>query len=232
MESNEYTKKFIMINKSFMDDIEEYTHREKFVYTILSALRNDLTMTSVISVDILANLLGLSLHTKNRTAIKELLISMEEKGLIKLYEDITASNPIEAKDIKVNGVYAIITCDLDTDDNTFSIVELEYLQKFINMDEKGKELYFSIYMYIIKHLFNGDSNRKYAFPTIDNIGKDTGINRKTVMKYIDVMRDQCILYYETVKIGANKDKNLYGKWHNKNEVSDAIRRIESGEEIF
>ena len=232
MESNEYTKKFIMVNKSFMDDIEEYTHREKFIYTIINALRNDLTMTSVISVDILANLLGLSLHTKNRTAIKDLLISMEEKGLIKLYEDITGVKPIEAKDIKVNGIYAIITCDLDVNDKTFSIVELEYLHKFINMEEKSKELYFSIYMFIIKHLFNGDSNIKYAYPTIESISDATGINRKTVMKYIDVMRDQSILYYETVKIGTDKDKNLYGKWHNKHEVSEAVRRIENGEEMF
>lgn len=230
-EVREYSKEYIMVNKEFISDTENYTHREQFIYTVLQGIKNDLSQSSIISIDMLTEILGLSAQTKNRTAVKELLLSMEEKNLISVYEDVLCTRKINVSDIKVTGTYAIRINEVDTERNYFTILELKYLYQFINMKEKYKELYFAIYINIVSRLYNNETSRKFAFPNIDTIERETGINKKTIMKYVSILKDNSILYYETVRIGKDKDKNLYGKWHDISHVSEAVRRVENGEEI-
>lgn len=230
-EVTEYVKDFIMVNKEFMSDNETYTHREKFIYTILQGIRNDLTGTSVISIDLLAGMLGLSSHTKNRTAIKESLASMEEKNLISLYSDVMGQNVVKVNEMKVTGIYAVRLYDAETKHQYFTMLELMYLRQFIKLDEKNKELPFSIYMNIVSRLYNSESSRKFAFPNIETIAEETALHKKTVMKYLEMLKSNNILYYETVHLGKDKDKNLYSKWHHSLFVTDAVKRIEAGERL-
>lgn len=223
-----YAKEFIMVNKEFMADTENYTHREQFVHTLLQGLRNDLTETATISIDMIADLLGLSYHTKNRTAIKEVLISLEQKGLISVYEDIFGTKPVSATDIKVNGTYSIRLHEMQTDEDYFAKIELNYLRQFVLMKEKSKDISFAVYFKIISHLYNNDSSRRFSFPNIETIERDVGVNKKTVMKHINLLMENEIIYYETVRLGKHKDKNLYSKWHDMIHVSDAVRKIENG----
>lgn len=227
----QYRKEYIMINKEFIADNSLYEHKEHFVYTLLCAVRNDLTNTTIISIDMIAEILGLSLHTKNRAVVKDVLSSMEEKGLITLYKDMLSTQTMLASDMKVSSSYSVFVHEPKSEEDYFSIVEFEYLNKFIAMKEKNKELSFAIFMNLISRLYNNESSRKYTFPNIDTIEKETGIDKKTITKHINRMKENEIIYYETARISYSKEKNIYSKWHNRKYVSTAVRRVESGESI-
>lgn len=223
-------KEFIIVQNQFVQNTDDYSYREQFVYILLSSMRDDLFKVTTTSVDMLASILGLSLHSKNRAVVKEMISSMEEKGLISLYEDVMKTKPVDLSKIKVSNAYSIDVKDVEIDslDKSFTKVDIKDLLKFIGLDDKGKELSFSVYFNIIRRIFDNEYNRRYSFPSIETISKETGINRKTIMKHLKLLMDNEILYYETVSLGKYKDKNLYSKWDNKQCVSDAVAQIECG----
>ncbi|MEH7210074.1 hypothetical protein V7094_28365, partial [Priestia megaterium] len=79
---------------------------------------------------------------------------------------------------------------------------------------------------IIQRIFEGESNLDYSYPNIDTIEAQTGINRKTVMKYIRVLKEHEILYYEKVRKGEHKDKNYYTRWKDRGCLISALHSNE------
>jgi DNA-binding transcriptional regulator YhcF (GntR family) len=226
-------KDFIIVRNKFMDDIDSYSYREQFIYCMLLGLSNDLTKSTIISIDMLTSLLGLSMHTKNRTAVKDTLCSMEEKGLISLYEDILNTKPINAIDMKVTNPYSVVVNEVQVNDleKRFTMIHMRDMLKFMKMEEKYKELSFAIYFNIIKRIYTNEYSVKYSYPCIKTIEEDTGINQKTIIKHIKILKDNEILYYETVRIGKYRDKNYYSRWEDMEHVIEAVKMAEQGMEF-
>ncbi|MFJ8247312.1 hypothetical protein [Peribacillus asahii] len=218
-------KNYVMIYDDFMNDVESYSHREQFYYVLFKSMVNGITRSSTINIDMMAGIMGLSSHSKNRTAMKELLVSMEEKKLLLLYEDIMMRKEISAKDVKATGVYhAKIT---EMSGHSFTKIYYEDIYKFLDSDEKSKDLMFSIYFNIIHRIFESESSSPYSYVTIDTIKKETGFDKKTIMKHIDNLKESKIIYYETVKEGVDKDKNYYVRWANRDVLIDILHPKEA-----
>jgi len=218
-------KKFIMIDNEFMAGTDMYSNREQFVYVLLKALENNVNGATVIHIESIASVLGLSSHSKNRTAIQNILLSLEEKNLLLLYTDLTMTKQIDVKDMKLTGVYYAKLVEVKGGQG-FTKIYYTDMDKFINMDEKYKDLMFVIYFNIIQRIFEGESNLDYSYPNIDTIEAQTGINRKTVMKYIRVLKEHEILYYEKVRKGEHKDKNYYTRWKDRGCLISALHSNE------
>lgn len=213
---------FIMIDNEFMAELEVYSNREQFVYMLLKGLANNVNGATVIHIESIASVLGLSSHSKNRSAIQNILLSLEEKKLLLLYEDLLMTKPIAVKDMKLTNMYYAKLADVKGGQGFTKIYYTE-LYKFISMNEKSKDLMFAIYFNIIQRIYDSESSKDYAYPSIDTIENETGINRKTIMKYIKVLRDHEIMYFETVREAEDRDKNYYSRWDDRERLMDALR---------
>jgi transcription initiation factor IIE alpha subunit len=67
-------------------------------------------------------------------------------------------------------------------------------------------------------MFANASSNKYTLPNIEDIEQETGINRKTITKYIKLLMDNELVYYETMRKATDKTKNVYGRWENRDIV--------------
>lgn len=222
----EEKKNFIKIYNAFMKDTETYNSREQFYYLIIKALSNNINNSSSINIDALASILGVSTHSKNRNAIKEVLLSMEEKRLLLLYEDIMLTKPISVKDMKVSAVY-YAKLHVMKGDNGFTKIYHYEVAKFIEIEDKSKDLLFAIYHNIIQRIYDSESSKDYSYVTIETIAKETGINRKTIMSKINTLFDSKILYYEKVNEGTDKDKNYYCRWKDRQLLIDTLHPSET-----
>lgn len=127
----------------------------------------------------------------------------------------------------MTGTYYASIADIEGDKG-FTKIYYSDLLKFIELDEKSKDLMFSVYFNIIKRIYDSDSSPDYSWVTIDTIEEEVGINRKTVMSKIAIMKEHELLYYETVSESADKDKNYYSRWNDRHMLIDALRPSESG----
>jgi hypothetical protein len=181
---------------------------------------------SSINIDTIAEILGVSTHTKNRIAIKETLLSMEEKGLILLYEDIVLTKKIAVADIKPSSTYHITTVDQE-EECGFTKIYYSDILRFVSIEDKAKDLMFSVYFNIIKRIYDSESSPDYSWVTIDTIEEETGVNRKTIMNRLPVMMENEMLYFEKVNEGAEKDKNYYSRWGDRQKLIDFLRSQQS-----
>lgn len=227
-EKERHLEQFIKINNDFMADVDIYSSKEQFYYFIIKGLANNLNKSSPINIDALAKILGVSTHSKNRNAIKDVLNSMEQKKLLLLYEDIQLTNLISVPEMKVSGVYYAKLLKAGTGEKGFTKIYYSELMKFINVKDKSKDLLFSIYFNIIHRIYESESSVDYSYVTIERIEKETGINRKTIMSKIAVMMENEILYYEKVSEGSDKDKNYYCRWEDREILINSLQMERDG----
>lgn len=213
---------FVKINNSFMAN-ESYSHREQFIYLVLKSMANSINGSTVVDIQQLASLHGLSSHSKNRKAMQSILISLVDKKLLLLYTDVMLSNPVEASEMKLTNVYYGRV--LDTGDPTRGFTKIYYsdVLKFLSIEEKSKDLLFAIYFNIIHRIYDSDKSSNYSWVTIEKIKSETGIDRKTIMDKIAIMKENEILYFEKVSESAIKDKNYYCRWIDRSKLIDALR---------
>ncbi len=210
-----------MIDNSFMEDIDTYENKDQFIYLLLKGMSNGVNGATVVHVDAIAEIMGLSSHTKNRTAIRNSLFSLEQNGLLLLYEDILLRKKIAVSDMKTAGTYFATIVEVKGDKG-FTKIYYDDLLKFIEVDEKSKDLMFAIYFNIIKRIYDSETSPDYSWVTIDTIEEETGINKKTVMSKIAIMKEKEIMYYEKVSEQADKDKNYYSRWNDRQLLIDAL----------
>lgn len=213
---------FIKIYNCFMADVETYSHREQFIYFLLKGMANNLNGATTVDIEQFSSLMGLSSHSKNRKAIQNTLLLLEEKKLLLLYEDMMLTKPISVSDMKLKSVYYGKVEDVKSDGRGFTKIYYSDIMKFLALDEKAKDLMFSIYFNIIHRIYDSDKSSDYSWVTIDTIEKESGINRKTIMDKIAIMKGVEILYYEKRREGAEKDKNYYCRWDDRHKMINQL----------
>lgn len=206
-----------MIDNGFMANVETYNSREQFIFFILKGLANNMNNASMVDTETIADIMGLSSHSKNRLAMQNTLVSLEEKKLLLLYKDLMLTQPISAKDMKTTKLYYGKLVDV-RGEHGFTKISYKVLHKFVGLKEKYKDLMFSIYFNIIQRIYDTDKSLDYSYATIETVEVETGINRKTIMKYLSIMKENKIIYYETISENSKKDKNYYSRWEDRQEL--------------
>lgn len=222
MGEQEY-RHFVKIYNDFMNNEERYSHREKFYYLMIKSLQNSVNRSSILSIDILAGIMGVSTHSKNRAIIKETLISMEENDLLLLYEDFAMKKRIAARDIKVASSYYAQLVSVANRVGGFTKIDYWDIERFAMMEDKSKDLSFAIYFNIIKRIYDTETSLDYSYVTIEVIEKETGINKKTIMSKIALLVDNKLLYCIKRSEGAEKDKNYYSRWSKRQTMIDSLK---------
>ncbi|MED4045145.1 hypothetical protein P4640_19265 [Priestia aryabhattai] len=217
-------RQHIQVDNNFMDN-KDYDNKEKFLALVFRTLENDMTNATPIGINHLLQILSLSDDKKNKASLKGTLVSMEEKGMMTVYEDFMCVSQIKPEDMKPAKMYYLKTHVSDKQekvDGMFTKFSREELMKFMVMKERNKHIAFAICFNIVKRLFESESSLKYAYPNITTIADEIGVDKKTVTKYIKVLKENEIIDYVTIREDRDKDKNYYVRWANRAVLKDFI----------
>jgi hypothetical protein len=225
----ERKESFIMFPKIILHEFD-YEGRDLDIchLAIIKSLANNFTRTAITSINDLMTMMGI--NSKNKEAsqkARESIIRLQEMKYIIVYVDRPKTKTVIA--LKPAQTYFI----KPTEENQSYFVKVfeSDIEKIVTMQSKHKSKLFIIYLAIVSHLFyyhNASMEHKSVFATIETIAKITGLDRRTVMKYIKLLHGAEVLFCITTKIHAKKDKNFYGRYKHKDLItSEAIQATES-----
>jgi hypothetical protein len=215
-EEKQDRRQFIKVYEEFMKE-EEYDSRDHFVYLLIKGFANQrFDGISIASVDSLLRILGFVVNSKNKAGIKESIEKLVRNRMIKMYADFMCTQ--EEQEVKYANTYFFKILDAPYKGDYFTKIFYEDFYKLISMEEKNKMKVFSIYYNIISRMFANASSDKFTLPNIEDIEQETGINRKTITKYIKLLMDNELVYYESMRKAIDKTKNVYGRWEHRDIV--------------
>jgi hypothetical protein len=211
----ESKESFIMISKSLIETKHLGKNGELDVYhlAIIKTLANNFQGVAYTGVTHLMRFIGMSTEqnsTKVRT--KESLLRLQEKGHIDIYEDITMESMVY--DLKLANNYFFKPTGKDEQYN-FAKVFYKDIQKIVEMKSDYKPKIFATYLNMIGNVFYTVSNNPMAYTSIDTIVKNTKINRKSVVGYLNALHDKEILYFLHFIINNSTTKNYCTRWIHK-----------------
>ncbi len=167
-------------------------------------------------------------NTRMIQKIKETLIQMNGK-LIDLYEDRNCIK--EVKKLDNNTVYFALFKNESPEENFFIVTDDE-IDKIINIATSKKipkENILSQFLYICKSFNNNKNNETYKTCRvgIDTIEKYIDIDRKTVMRYNQLLENELLLLIHSEGATLNKDTyktscNIYARVNNVEEFNKVI----------
>lgn len=213
---------YIMVYKDFMSD-SRFESRDQFVHLIIKSLANQrFGNTSIVSIDSIAKILGVVANSRSKQMVNESMTRMMDSGIIEVYENMICSERVES--IKNSESYFVKVNDESYRSSYFTKVYYEDIYKIMLIEEKNKHKLFSVYYNIISRIYSSVSSDKYTLPNIEDIEDETGVNRKTVSKYLEILMDKKLIYYETMRMARDKTKNVYGRWDDRGAVRDFSSR--------
>lgn len=227
---------YIEVDNDFIWNIKEYNHKKQFLTVLLRSLSINPTNSARVGINSLLKMLSLSEDKKNKASLKETLVEMEKQGVIFIFEDFMKMNKIQAENmkyandyfIKVSRVSDAKTIFNETTDekkkNNFTKIEFDVMMKFIKMEERNKAIAFSVYYNLVHWIWEGVSNWKVSNPTILTIAKATGLDKKTVTKYVKVLMENELIFYKTIREGT-QEKNYYCKWEDREYFDDQVEAL-------
>jgi len=78
--------------------------------------------------------------------------------------------------------------------------EIDFILEYCKKNKINKYLIIHMYLYILSCIDNNkqDEDYKLAYPSVEKIANELEISENTVLKYIDVLRENKLLYYNNV----------------------------------
>jgi hypothetical protein len=212
---------YIDICNDFMRS-REYTAQDKFVYMILKSMSfsNNRSYNGIapFSVEVILSMIGFVINTKNKNSIKESVDKLINTEMIEVYEDFLGRVKVDS--VKLSNVYFVRVTDNES--CTYTRIYQSEAYKLMTMDNKNKAKLFTVFMEIVSYIYVNETSVRYAFPNIETIENNTGVNRKTIMKYIQQLKDEQVLYFESYKKGS-KEKHVYSRWNEQKYVKRYVQ---------
>ncbi|MDN3362210.1 hypothetical protein LZP85_06895 [Priestia flexa] len=231
--------KYVEVNNDFIWNIEEYCYKEQFITVLLRTLSINPMGSARIGVNSLLQMLSLSDDKKNKASLKETLVEMEKKGMIFIFKDFSKINQIQAGDMKYANDYFIEVShvshaktifgknDEGKAKNNFTKISFDVMMKLVAMNERNKSIAFSVYFNIVHWIWEGVSNWRVSNPTIKKLVEATGLDKKTITKYVKVLMEYELIYFETIREEYDKEKNYYCKWEDKDSFKEHVKALQN-----
>jgi nitrogenase subunit NifH len=220
-------KPYIKIYDSFMED-KDYAeddkdidvHRDQFVLLIIKGFAQQrFNDVSVLGVDAILRAIGFVVNSRNKKHIKESIESLINRGVIKMYEDLTCEN--EVREVEHWNTYFFkVTddCYKEMGNGYFTKIYYKDFYNILTMDDKRKAKMFAVYHSIISEIYDSESSDKYTLITTDKIVEKSRLNRKTVSGYFSELEKHKLVFYRQKKWKKDKIKNVYSRWEHQNIV--------------
>ncbi|QGQ44747.1 hypothetical protein [Metabacillus sediminilitoris] len=191
---------------------------EAYIYSILNK-NSLLDGGAMVHLPQLAEMLGIANRTENRDKIKQSLANLESNLGLEFFVDFKLKKRINLLELKgTQYFYAKVPL---VEDN-FVKMSLEDFNKLVYFEEREcKQMIMFQYLYIVGMVNESGKERKISYPTIEQIAEATGFDRKTVIRYNDILIKYELIYIDTVTINE-KSKNIYSRWNDKEDVLEAV----------
>ncbi len=216
----ERTESFIMFPKILL---HEYDYEDRSLdichLAIIKSLANNFTNTAITSINDLMTIIGINFKNKEASQkARESILRLQAMKYINVYVDRPKTKTIT--DLKHAQTYFIQPTEVNED--TFVKVFETDIEKIVTMQSKHKSKLIMIYMAIVSHLFyyhEATMEHKSVWVTIETIAKITGLDRRTVMKYIKLLHEAEVMFCITTRVHAKKNKNFYGRYKHKEMIT-------------
>lgn len=230
---------YVEVDNNFIWNIEDYNCKEQFITVLLRTLSMNPMGSARIGINSLLQMLSLSEDKKNKASLKETLVAMEKKGMIIIFEDFIKMNQIQAEDMKYANDYFIEVSDISDAKtisgenaegkvkNNFTKVSFDVMMKLIAMKERNKSIAFVVYFNIVHWIWEGVSNWSVSNPTIEKLAEATGLDKKTITKYVKVLMENELIYFETIREEYDKEKNYYCKWEYRESFKEDVKALQN-----
>ncbi|WP_028390712.1 hypothetical protein [Bacillus cihuensis] len=190
---------------------------EAYIYSILSK-SSLLDGGAMVHLPQLAEMLGIGNRTENRNKIKQSLENLGSNLGFEYYTDFQLKKSLNLLELK-GSQYFYAKVPL-VEDN-FVKMSLRDFNKLVFFQEKEcKQMFMLQYLYIVGMVNEGGKERKISYPTIEQIAEATGFDRKTVIRYNEILTKNEIIYIETVNI-KDKSHNIYSRWSDREDLIEA-----------
>lgn len=196
---------------------------------IIKSLANNFTNTAITSINDLMTVIGV--NPKNKEAnlkTRESILRLQTLDFIIVYEDRLKTKKVS--NLKPAKTYFIQPND-DYKDNFIKVFESDIERVLTTLETKHKSKVFLIYLSIVSYLYYREDwsmENKAAYPSIETIASYTGIDRRTVMKYIKHLHEAEVLFCITIKVHSKKNRNFYGRYKHKEIITrEAIQEAET-----
>ncbi|EMN7731564.1 hypothetical protein WB980_004976 [Bacillus cereus] len=230
---------YVEVDNNFIWNIEDYNCKEQFITVLLRTLSMNPMGSARIGVNSLLQMLSLSEDKKNKASLKETLVAMEKKGMIIIFEDFIKMNQIQAEDMKYANDYFIEVSNISDAKtifgenaegkakNNFTKISFDVMIKLIAMKERNKSIAFAVYFNIVHWIWEGVSNWSVSNPTIEKLAEATGLDKKTITKYVKVLMENKLTYFETIREEYDKEKNYYCKWEYRESFKEDVKALQN-----
>ncbi|WP_350300243.1 helix-turn-helix domain-containing protein [Peribacillus frigoritolerans] len=216
----EKTESFIMFPKILLHE-HDYEGRDLDIchLAIIKSLANNFTKTAITSINDLMTVMGI--NPKNKEAsqkARESIIRLQAMYYITVYADRPKTKTVT--DLKPAQTY-FIKPTKENEDYFVKVFETD-IEIIVTMQSKHKSKLFIIYMAIVSHLYyyhDASMEHKSVWATIETLAEITGLDRRTVMKYIKLLHEAEVLFCITTKVHAKKNKNFYGRYKHKEMIT-------------
>ncbi|MCY6372758.1 helix-turn-helix domain-containing protein [Clostridium ganghwense] len=125
--------------------------------------------------------------------IKETLSKMIDEGIFEFDEDISKFKRKDTILIKKHEF-------LKMNDESYAFVEIKdfEFERIMSVRNEDNCKLLTLFASIKSRIYNGDSvvNAHGCFPSIKVLSRDTGLNEKTIEKYIDILQEIDLIRYE------------------------------------
>lgn len=190
---------------------------DAYIYSILSK-SSLLDGGAIVHLPQLAEMLGIGNRTENRVKIKQSLANLEDNLGFEYFRDFQLKKRLNLLELKgTQHFYAKVPPVIES----FIKMSLEDFNKLVYFEEKEcKQMIMLQYLYIVGMVNESGKERKISYPTIEQIAEATGFDRKTVIRYNEILTKYELIYIDTITIN-DKSKNIYSRWNDKEDVIDA-----------
>lgn len=219
--------RFIQISKTFLYDVSRgsYDVQDLLVLSTIKMLASGTASpnsaeTCVTTVDIILSMTKMCNNSRNKKSISESIARLIEGGLIGLYEDFSYSQRAD----NLKGILHLKIEEKIPSGEYFVKVHTEEYFNIVNSKERNTSKLFHVFTVICDTIYEKGS--RVSCIKNDEIIKATGVDKKSVTKYIQELEKVKAIYRKMLTItdrddGTVKSKNVYSRygWRNYVEAS-------------
>lgn len=210
---------FTSISNDYIKGESKLDSKKLFLFLIL--MQNRTTKdTCMFNVRYLCDRLDTTTRNTNRTKyITDTLKYFQEQQILFFSNKYNCIDEINIEEFVTENKMDIVFAELyESLEDNFTMIydnEIDFILDYCKKNKINKYLIIHLYLYILSCINNNkqDEDYKLAYPKIETIANELKISENTVLKYIDILKENKLIYYNNVgyKIvnGEYKMTNTY-----------------------